>query len=783
MKKVENQALSCHQLFFDPLNQKVAFREGGNGLESMHYVPAREGVRVYENGEVEFCYYAPGAVKVTVAGISGTMSREPVELNPEGDGYFSVKVSGIQPGFHYHNWFVDGIQVRNSLGAFCYGCFEPINFFEVPEGKEDFYFLKEVPHGEVRMELYRSRVNGHVKNCYIYTPPGYQKQTDRTYPVLYVQHGVGENETGWLWNGKLNFILDNLLAEGKCSEMLVVMCSGYAFREGEDPVFYPGDFDRELTEDVIPFIQEKFRAKRGRENRAIAGLSLGSAQASLTAARHPELFSALGVFSGVAIQELDSITESGKKYPYYVLLSAGEGETGLLPQQELYRDKLRAAGITCDSYAFQGYHEWHVWRKSLAAFVQKIFREERPDSPEEVLLYSREPQILYEPENTEGEISPRQTYEMQPLFFDPVYKGVIFAVDEKGRPAGRYKDLQPGVVIKEPGRAEFYFKAPGAKKVEAQILGMERVLLEKAQGTLGEEGYWQGLAEGIEPGFHYHEYFVNGVPVINPLVPVGYGCFKPMNFLEMPEPDFDLYLLKSVPHGSVHMNYYQSSQTGRMKMCYVYTPPGYEKEKEKSYPVLYLQHGGGENEIGWIWQGKICNILDNLLAEKKAKEMIVVMNTGYSFRPDGTSHPLLGSVGDEIVKDCIPFIDRHYRTRDDREHRAMAGLSMGGMQTQRTVFHNTEQFAWAGIFSGGLVIQNKEEDYRQLLQDPAAFQEVFKLLYVACGKQEGFYEETLKNSEEVKGYGIPLVTFFDKGYHDWTFWRHCAADFLQIVFF
>jgi len=208
----------------------------------------------------------------------------------------------------------------------------------------------------------------------------------------------------------------------------------------------------------------------------------------------------------------------------------------------------------------------------------------------------------------------------RPLFFDPVYKGVIFAVDEKGRPAGRYKDLQPGVVIKEPGRAEFYFKAPGAKKVEAQILGMERVLLEKAQGTLGEEGYWKGMAEGIEPGFHYHEYFVNGVPVINPLAPVGYGCFKPMNFLEMPEPEFDLYLLKSVPHGSIHMNYYLSSQTGRMKMCYVYTPPGYEKEKEKTYPVLYLQHGGGENEIGWIWQGKICNILDNLLAEKKARE-------------------------------------------------------------------------------------------------------------------------------------------------------------------
>ncbi|BCJ94198.1 hypothetical protein acsn021_17670 [Anaerocolumna cellulosilytica] len=783
MKKVENQAVSCHQLFFDPLNQKVAFKNGGRDLKSMHYIPTRQGARVYDNNEVEFCYYAPGAKKVSIAGISGSMSCEPIELVSEENGYFSRRVQGIEPGFHYHNWFVDDVQVRNPFGAFCYGCFEPINFFEVPEEEDDFYFLKDVSHGEVRMEVYQSSVNGHLKSCYVYTPPEYHQQWEKTYPVLYIQHGVGESESGWLWNGKLNFIMDNLLAEGKCKEMLVVMCSGYSFQEGEDPVFYPGDFDKELMEDVIPFIQSRYRTKTGRDNKAIAGLSLGSAQASLTVVKHPGVFSALGVFSGVAISELDNLTIGMDKRPDYVLLAAGEGEERIISQQKEYQDKLRNAGIACDMASFKGFHEWHVWRKSLARFVQNIFNKESTDllTEDTRARTNHIDTVCQRIENTE--IFARQTYEMQPLFFDTVYKGVIFAVDEKGRPAGRYKDIQPGVVIKEQGVAEFYFIAPKAKSVEVQILGMERIALHKAAGSLGEEGYWQGIVREITPGFHYHEYFVNGISVINPWAPLGYGCFKPINYLEMPEPDFDIYLLRSVPHGSIHMNYYKSSQTGRTKVCYVYTPPGYEENREKRYPVLYLQHGGGETEIGWIWQGKICNIMDNLLALQKAVEMIIVMNTGYSFRPDGTSHPLLGSVDEEIVKDCIPFIDSHYRTYTQKEKRAMAGLSMGGMQTQKTVFHNTELFAWAGIFSGGLVIQNEEEDYTPLLKDLSAFQQAFKLLYIACGEQDGFYEETFETVQDLKACNIPLVTFFQKGYHDWTFWRHCVTDFLQRLFY
>ena len=770
MIKQMNQALTMHPVFFDPLNKKAELVKKGEEV-AITYAEDRSGVRLLEDGAVQFSFYAPNALKVEVAGISGSMSRERISLEKEEDGHFSVTVSGLNPGFHYHDWFVDDVKVRNPKGAFCYGCFEAINFFEVPEQGIDFYYLKEVPHGDVSMRLYPSMVNGHMKACYVYTPPEYDKNTGKNYPVLYVQHGVGEDETGWIWNGKLNLILDNLIAGGKCRPMLVVMCSGYAFESDSDPVFYPGDFDKELVSDCIPFIEHNYRVKKGRGNRAMAGLSLGSAQASLIVSKHTDLFSYLGVFSGLASEPLDQIMADTVHPMNLVFLSCGEGETGLLKPQEMYRERMEKAGIPCLHKSYTGYHEWHVWRESLCDFVQKLFAEEmQPDQEAEFVL----PEVFIAEERLK-----EQTYEEQLLFFDPVYKQLVHMVDEKGNPAGRYRDIHKGVDIPSPGTARFWFYAPEAENVEVDIFGAERISLKPSDE---EKGYWTGALSGIDPGFHYHDYYVNGTQTINPMAPLGYGCFRAINYFEMPEQDFPEYLISNAPHGAVRMNYYRSSQTGREKLCYVYTPAEYEHSVEKQYPVLYLQHGGGENEIGWIWQGKIANIADNLMAQGRMKPMIIVMNTGYAFRPDGSSHPAMGSLPDELVKDCIPFIDRHYRTLGDRDNRAMAGLSMGGIQTQQTVFHYPELFSWAGIFSGGLTIKEGGEDFSDILLNAEKFRERFKLLFVACGTRDGFYEKTRQNVEEVLKHEVPLEIFEEEGYHDWTFWRHCVREFLPKLF-
>lgn len=773
MQTKQNQAITMYPLFFDPIYKRAHF-SNENGKWSISYKDDKWGIQLLENGDVTFCMYAPKAQTVEVAGLGGSMSNARIALKKDEEGYFTGTVSGIAPGFHYHNWFVDGVKVTNPNAPFAYGCFGATNFFEIPAEGQDFWFLKQVPHGDVQIHTYTSSVNEHVKKCWVYTPPSYGKEEGRKYPVMYIQHGVGEDETGWIWNGKLNLIMDNLIAEGQAKEMLVVMCSGYAFCEGEDPVFYPGDFDRELVCDCIPYIESRFQVKKGRKNRAMAGLSLGSAQATLTVSKHQDMFAYLGSFSGVRNDVLERIFEQNDTYPMScILLTCGVGEKGLDDNQRSYEGKLAELKIAGGQRSYEGFHEWHVWRESLRDFAKLLFLEdfdEEGEAPFEYMETSISEDTLF-----------KQSFEEHMLMFDPIYKGLILRVDEQGRPAGKYKDIHPGVELGEDGVATFWLEAAGAKKVEVDIWGVGRFPLAPSNGE-GEEGLWSATVSQIPQGFHYYTYFVNDTMTVNSNAQIGYGGFQTINYFNMPEPDFTVHQMDQVPHGTIHMNYYESNQTGRTKLCYVYTPPAYEEETNKRYPVLYLQHGGGENEVGWIWQGKIANIADNLLSQGKMQEMIIVMTTGYGFPEDKPCHPSMSAFLQELPECCVPFIDKTYRTIADREHRAMAGLSMGAMQTQKIVFHNPQLFAWAGIFSGGLVICNEEDDYRDILLNPEEFAKRFSLLYVACGTQESTYQDTVEKEKQVLACQVPIVTYEHYGFHDWTFWRHCADDFLPRLF-
>lgn len=316
-----------------------------DGKDCICYQEDFWGTKVEEDGSVTFTMEAPKAETVEVSGFGGTLGTEKIALEKQANGLFSKNVKGILPGFHYHRWFVDGVQVTNPHAPFAYGCFGANNFFEMPREGQDFWYLKDVPHGDVQIHSYVSTQNDHIKKCYVYLPPSYRENIDQKYPVMYIQHGVGEDETSWLWNGKLNFIMDNLIAEGKCKGMIVVMCSGYAFRDDEEAVFFPGDFGRELTEDVIPYMEHTFRVKKGRMHRAMAGLSLGSAQATQIVSRFQNLFGHLGVFSGVRDEETERILAQFAEYPMQtVLMTAGKGEKDLDKKQKYIRISLKSSG-------------------------------------------------------------------------------------------------------------------------------------------------------------------------------------------------------------------------------------------------------------------------------------------------------------------------------------------------------------------------------------------------------------------------------------------------------
>ena len=382
------------------------------------------------------------------------------------------------------------------------------------------------------------------------------------------------------------------------------------------------------------------------------------------------------------------------------------------------------------------------------------------------------------------------------LFFDPINRKVTpmpNVIPKKGEapkapgPAHRanaeFTDV-PGVRTLPDGKVEVTFYAPNAHTVELRRLGTEKgYFMEKI-----EDGYWRVVIEDLEPGFHYHHYYVDGVQTVNPTIPFGYGCSEVINYLDVPYPDQDYYLLKQVPHGTLHMELIYSQQAERYRNAWVYTPPAYEQNPDKRYPVMYIQHGGGENEMGWFWQGKLNYIADNLLAEGKCKEMIIVCCAGYSIKRLENGNCLNLDYTDAMINEIVPFIDSKYRTIADREYRAMAGLSMGGGQARIIAHRHPEVFANLGQFScgGGFVVKGDSlygpADYSELFATPEHYNSLMKLTFITCGTEDPRDAYTSVQVKELadQGYNVEYHTY--PGDHEWNAWRPAARDFMMKLF-
>lgn len=371
------------------------------------------------------------------------------------------------------------------------------------------------------------------------------------------------------------------------------------------------------------------------------------------------------------------------------------------------------------------------------------------------------------------------------LFYDPAYLKMKLFTDEEGNTGPRHTYDYPGVTAREDGSVEFCFYAPNAKKVQVAGLGGLQMGNERHDMVKDEEGYWKVTLYDLVDGCHYHEYYVDGNCVVNPMGNIGYGCHKNINFFEKAGKDCDFYLQQNVPHGTLHMELFDSTVTGKTRSCWVYTPPEYEKNMDKEYPVLYLQHGGGENETGWIWQGKVNYILDNLLAEKKCKEMIIVMNCLYCLDDRKEQDFLTGDFDSMLINDCIPFIESKYRVKPGDKNRAMAGLSMGSYQTIMTTLRHLGTFPYIGIFSGSLDRRwYCDFDYSKVFDDAKSFNEKIKCLFFGIGEQE---ERLMNNMGEyyrmlTEDKGIPVTWYTCPGYHEWNVWRKCLYEFAQLLF-
>ena len=331
-------------------------------------------------------------------------------------------------------------------------------------------------------------------------------------------------------------------------------------------------------------------------------------------------------------------------------------------------------------------------------------------------------------------------------------------------------------------RATFHVKAKNASKVQIDLGKVYNM-------TKDENDLWTVTTDPLVPGFHYYFLIIDGVPVADPASQSYYGTGKMSSGIEVPEKGVDFYEPKDVPHGEIRAKWYFSKITNAWRRCFVYMPPGYDTKTDTRYPVLYLQHGGGEDERGWVEQGRVNFIMDNLIAEGKAKPMIIVMDNGNARSP-GEGMFGFGTFEKVMINELIPMIDASYRTLADRENRAMAGLSMGGMQTFIITLHNLDKFAWIGGFSGsgggpsGATF-DPNTAYNGVLANANEFNKKVHLVWLGIGTAEKrlFYSSVKNFRDTLENAGIKTVFFKSEGTsHEWQTWRRSLYDFAPRLF-
>jgi enterochelin esterase-like enzyme len=386
---------------------------------------------------------------------------------------------------------------------------------------------------------------------------------------------------------------------------------------------------------------------------------------------------------------------------------------------------------------------------------------------------------------THGQSSaqPASQESPNPALATPAAPTQINEVPADAKPASSNVPGQQFPKIDSERRAYFCIRAPEAKSISVSLPGGNRMIK-------GPDGVWTVTTDPLAPGFHYYTITVDGVTVSDPASESYFGMGKMCSGIEVPSPDEDFYMPKDVPHGDIRAHYYLASSTGEFRRCFVYTPPGYDTNLTVRYPVLYLQHGMGEDARGWPDQGRVGFIMDNLIAAGKTKPMIIVMcdgniTPGAMTGPRKDGRPMFWDKFPRVlIADIIPMIDSTYRTIPDRDHRAMAGLSLGGTQTWEITQAHLDMFAYIGSFSAPFGFPQVPRGFNGLLSDPTAFAKQVKVLFISYGTAGDLAARgTLRFHQELEQAGIKHVFYQSPGTgHEWLTWRRSLYHFAPLLF-
>jgi enterochelin esterase-like enzyme len=602
----------------------------------------------------------------------------------------------------------------------------------------------DVPHGTIDTISYFSKTVGNDRRSLIYLPPGYSKK--KKYPVLYLLHGIGGDEKEWLNGGSPQIILDNLYAKGRVEPMIVVIPNGRAMKDDRAvgnifdsaKVQAFANFEKDLLNDLIPYIQKKYPVYTDREHRAIAGLSMGGGQSLNFGLGNLDKFAWIGAFSAAPNtkipEQLVTDLDVARQNISLLFISCGASD-GLLIFSKRTHDYLQKNHVPHIYYIEPGVHDFKVWKNGLYMFSQLIFK----------------------PVDTSA-------FSLYPIAGAAAVTNVRNA---------KYPQILPD------NRVIFGLKAPDAKRVQVD-------LVRKYDMVKDTSGFWAVTTDSISEGFHYYSLLIDGVAIADPASETFYGMGRMASGIEIPFAGGGYYALRNVPHGDIRIKKYFSRNTNSWRQFYMYTPPGYDSISTAVYPVLYILHGGGEDETGWATQGKTDLILDNLIAAKKVVPMIVIMpdaNMGVSaFDESG-----LQMFESELKNNIIPLVEKNYRVKPGAANRALAGLSMGGIHTLYTGIKNTDQFSYLGVFSSGWIVpmQNKIADaqYDFMKVNASAINANLKILWIAMGGKEDI---AYKNCQVMLGklddIRIKYTYYEYPGGHTWPVWRNDLYNFAPLLF-
>ena len=498
---------------------------------------------------------------------------------------------------YIYHFVVDGVQIAdpgNSIAGFT--AMPPYSQLVVHGDGPAYYDARDVPHGTVTRHIYHSGVTKGERELYVYTPPGYD--VSKTYPVLYLVGGSGDLPHNWVYDGRVNLMMDNLLADGKVVPMVIAIPNNQVLHRNHpkhvELTFTT--FEAEMRQHVIPLVERAYRVQNQPKGRALAGLSMGGRHTMFVGFRSLDLFGSFGVLSAGDVDSEKTIAgflndpAVNSKVDYLFVGQGTEEAKGRMGLRAVaLHDALVKHGVTHEYYVGgHGGHDWATWRHLVyEKFLPGLWRSQ----PQAAAQAAAQP-----PSQLPADSRPART-------------NVLGAEYPR---------------VTSDARVVFQFKAPNARLVQADIMGVKYDMTKDANGV------WSVTTPPIVPGFHYYQLVVDGTSINDPASHTYFGVSKDFSGIEIPEKDVDYYLPQDVPHGQVRTVWYRSTVTGDVRKCLVYTPADYDSRPAARYPVLYLQHGSGEDETGWVEQGYANFILDNLIAGKKAVPMIIVMDKGYA---------------------------------------------------------------------------------------------------------------------------------------------------------